>query len=82
MSWLTLSPSPWKQRLPRRGSATSRYYRTPIHLQESIARLGPGRATAGDRTRRTHHLAIPMSPVLSQEQAELVAETVRGALAR
>jgi dTDP-3-amino-3,4,6-trideoxy-alpha-D-glucose transaminase len=57
------------------------YYRTPIHLQESMRRWGAGaRLPATEHAARTH-LAIPMSPVLTQEQAERVAEVLRGALA-
>ena len=53
------------------------YYRTPVHRQ---AAMGPWQAgvelPATEHAARTH-LAIPMSPVLSREQAEEVVEAAR-----
>ncbi|HEY3827752.1 MAG TPA: DegT/DnrJ/EryC1/StrS family aminotransferase [Solirubrobacteraceae bacterium] len=75
-------PEPLEAALAAAGIGHKPYYRTPIHLQESMRAWGQGaQLPATEHAARTH-LAIPMSPVLSQEQAELVAETVRGALAR
>ncbi|MDX6681026.1 MAG: hypothetical protein QOG94_1065 [Solirubrobacteraceae bacterium] len=54
------------------------YYRTPVHLQPAMSAYGAGaRLPATARLARTH-LAIPISPVLSAEQAgEVVAATRR-----
>jgi dTDP-3-amino-3,4,6-trideoxy-alpha-D-glucose transaminase len=55
------------------------YYRTPIHRQDSMRRWGADvQLPATEHAARTH-LAIPMSPVLTREQAEQVAEALRGA---
>ena len=57
------------------------YYRTPIHLQESMRDWGAGaQLPATEHAARTH-LAIPMSPVLTRTQAEEVLQAVRGAFA-
>jgi dTDP-3-amino-3,4,6-trideoxy-alpha-D-glucose transaminase len=57
------------------------YYRTPVHLQESMRAWGVGaQLPATEHAARTH-LAIPMSPVLTAEQAAQVTEILRGALA-
>jgi dTDP-3-amino-3,4,6-trideoxy-alpha-D-glucose transaminase len=56
------------------------YYRTPIHLQESMRAWGAGaQLPATEHAARTH-LAIPMSPVLTREQATEVTAVVRDAL--
>jgi dTDP-3-amino-3,4,6-trideoxy-alpha-D-glucose transaminase len=55
------------------------YYRVPSHLQPAMAEYAPAAALPGtDEAARTH-LAIPMSPVLSREQAEAVVAAVRDA---
>ena len=55
------------------------YYRTPVHRQTAMRAWGTGvELPATDHAARTH-LAIPMSPVLTQEQAEQVTEALRGA---
>jgi dTDP-4-amino-4,6-dideoxygalactose transaminase len=57
------------------------YYRTPVHRQPSMARWGAGiELPATDELARTN-LAIPMSPVLTPEQAQEVAAAIRIALA-
>jgi dTDP-3-amino-3,4,6-trideoxy-alpha-D-glucose transaminase len=57
------------------------YYRTPVHLQESMRTWGAdAQLPATEHAARTH-LAIPMSPVLTREQAEQVTAVLRGALA-
>jgi dTDP-4-amino-4,6-dideoxygalactose transaminase len=54
------------------------YYRVPTHLQPAMRDYPPARELPGtDEAARTH-LAIPMSPVLSREQAEEVVAAVRG----
>jgi dTDP-3-amino-3,4,6-trideoxy-alpha-D-glucose transaminase len=55
------------------------YYRVPAHLQPAMREYAPGAPLAGtDEAARTH-LAIPMSPVLSREQAAEVVAAVRDA---
>jgi dTDP-3-amino-3,4,6-trideoxy-alpha-D-glucose transaminase len=55
------------------------YYRRPAHAQPSMAPWPPAVPLPGtDEAARTH-LAIPMSPVLSREQADEVVAAVRDA---
>ena len=55
------------------------YYRVPAHLQPAMRAYRPAAELPGtDEAARTH-LAIPMSPVLSREQAADVAAAVRDA---
>ena len=57
------------------------YYRTPVHRQPAMAAIAAGtELPATDELARTH-LAIPMSPVLSAEQAAEVTAAARAALA-
>jgi dTDP-4-amino-4,6-dideoxygalactose transaminase len=61
------------------GIGQKAYYRVPIHRQPAMAHLGAGvELPATDEIARTH-LAIPMSPVLSREQAAEVVAAVRDA---
>jgi dTDP-3-amino-3,4,6-trideoxy-alpha-D-glucose transaminase len=63
------------------GHGQKAYYRTPVHRQPAMARWGAGvELPATDEVARTH-LAIPMSPVLSAEQAAEVTGAIRAALA-
>ncbi|HEY7933960.1 MAG TPA: DegT/DnrJ/EryC1/StrS family aminotransferase [Solirubrobacteraceae bacterium] len=56
------------------------YYRTPVHRQASMRQWGAGvELPATEHAARTH-LAIPMSPVLTREQAAEVVEAIRGAV--
>jgi len=57
------------------------YYRTPIHLQAPMLAWGEGADLPATEEAARNHLAIPMSPVLSQAQAEEVTAAVRSALA-
>jgi dTDP-4-amino-4,6-dideoxygalactose transaminase len=67
--------------LAEAGHGCKAYYRTPIHRQPAMARWATGaELPATDELARTH-LAIPMSPVLSAEQAAEVTATIRTALA-
>ena len=51
------------------------YYRVPVHRQPAMARFGDGAELPGtDEAARTH-LALPMGPLLTEEQ---VREVVRG----
>jgi len=53
------------------------YYRTPVHRQEAMREWGAGlELPATEHAARTH-LAIPMSPVLGDEQARQVVAAVR-----
>jgi dTDP-4-amino-4,6-dideoxygalactose transaminase len=55
------------------------YYRVPTHLQPAMRDYAPERPLPGtDEAARTH-LAIPMSPVLSREQAREVVTAIRDA---
>jgi dTDP-4-amino-4,6-dideoxygalactose transaminase len=57
------------------------YYRTPIHRQPSMARWASGvELPVTDELARTN-LALPISPVLSAEQAREVTATIHAALA-
>ncbi len=59
------------------GIGQKAYYRVPIHRQPAMAELGAGAdLPATDEIARTH-LAIPMSAVLSAEQAAEVTAAVR-----
>jgi len=56
------------------------YYRTPVHRQPAMVAYAAGTSLpATDELARTH-LAIPMSPVLTVEQAAAVTGAVRAAL--
>ncbi len=55
------------------------YYRTPVHEQPAMRTWGEGLKLPGtDEAARTH-LAIPISPVLADEQVEQVVAAVRAA---
>jgi len=62
------------------GQGHKAYYRTPVHRQPSMAQWGAGAALAAtDEVARTH-LAIPISPVLTADQAAEVTGAIRSAL--
>jgi dTDP-3-amino-3,4,6-trideoxy-alpha-D-glucose transaminase len=53
------------------------YYRTPVHRQEAMREWGAGvELPATEQAARTH-LAIPMNPTLTREQAEQVTAAAR-----
>jgi dTDP-3-amino-3,4,6-trideoxy-alpha-D-glucose transaminase len=53
------------------------YYRTPVHRQEAMREWGAGvELPATEHAARTH-LAIPMNPTLTREQAEQVTAAAR-----
>jgi dTDP-4-amino-4,6-dideoxygalactose transaminase len=57
------------------------YYRVPLHRQPALRELAPGvELPVTDELARTH-LAIPMSPVLTAEQAAAVTDAARAVLA-
>jgi dTDP-3-amino-3,4,6-trideoxy-alpha-D-glucose transaminase len=70
-------PEPLEAALASAGVGHKPYYRTPVHRQESMRQWGAGvELPATEQAARTH-LAIPMSPVLSREQAEQVVSAIR-----
>ena len=67
--------------LQEAGHGQKAYYRTPVHRQPAMAQWGAGvELPATDEVARTH-LAIPVSPVLTAEQAAEVTGCIRAALA-
>jgi dTDP-4-amino-4,6-dideoxygalactose transaminase len=55
------------------------YYRTPVHRQAPMREWGEGLELPGTGLAAARHLAVPMSPVLTGEQAdEVVAAVARG----
>ncbi len=56
------------------------YYRTPVHLQPPMREWAPARELPGTAQAARTHLAIPMSPVLSREQAGQVLAAIADAL--
>ena len=55
------------------------YYRTPVHLQPPMGAWAPTVDLPGTEEAARNHLAIPMSPVLTQEQAQQVVAAVEAA---
>jgi dTDP-4-amino-4,6-dideoxygalactose transaminase len=67
--------------LSKAGIGNKVYYRTPAHQQPSMGEWAAGAVLPGtDEAARTH-LAIPISPVMTREQAAEVVAGVRAALA-
>ncbi len=66
--------------LPGHGVGCKAYYRTPIHRQPAMAQFAASaELPVTDEVARTH-LALPISPVLSAEQAREVVAAVRALL--
>lgn len=66
--------------LKEAGVGHKAYYRLPIHRQPAMLdRFGPGPELPATEAVAADHLAIPMSPVLSPQQAAEVAAAVRAA---
>jgi dTDP-4-amino-4,6-dideoxygalactose transaminase len=55
------------------------YYRVPTHEQPAMREYAPANGLPGTAEAARRHLAIPMSPVLSREQAAEVVAAVRDA---
>ncbi len=55
------------------------YYRTPVHMQQPMRRWAAGVELPATAHAARTHLAIPMSPVLTREQADQVVDAARGA---
>jgi dTDP-3-amino-3,4,6-trideoxy-alpha-D-glucose transaminase len=72
-------PPPLEAALAAAGVGHKAYYRTPVHRQAAMRAWGASvELPATDHAAATH-LAIPMSPLLTRAQAEVVAAAVRGA---
>jgi len=67
--------------LDEHGIGCRPYYRTPVHRQAAMREWGEGVELPATERAAREHLAIPMSPILTREQAEQVVAAVRGALA-
>ncbi len=73
------APDALASALGEAGIGNKVYYRVPVHQQPAMREWPPAVELPGtDEAARTH-LAIPMSPVLSPEQASEVAAVVRSA---
>jgi dTDP-3-amino-3,4,6-trideoxy-alpha-D-glucose transaminase len=73
-------PDPLAAVLSERGIGTKAYYRVPAHQQPAMRDYAPPNGSlAGTAEAARTHLAIPMSPVLSPEQAAEVVAAVRDA---
>ncbi len=55
------------------------YYRTPVHRQASMLAYAGGIELPATEHAAATHLAIPMTPVLTSEQANEVVGAIRGA---
>jgi dTDP-4-amino-4,6-dideoxygalactose transaminase len=61
------------------GIGNKPYYRTPVHRQAPMLRWAQGAELPATEQAARTHLAIPMSPVLTREQADEVAAAARAA---
>jgi dTDP-4-amino-4,6-dideoxygalactose transaminase len=61
------------------GIGQKAYYRVPTHEQPAMREYAPANGLPGTAEAARRHLAIPMSPVLSREQADEVVAAVRDA---
>lgn len=52
------------------------YYRTPVHRQQAMRQWAPATDLPGTEQAARTHLAIPISPALTTEQAEMVVEAI------
>ncbi len=64
--------------LKQAGIGNKRYYATPLHRQAAMRPWSDVELPGTDEAARTH-LAIPMSPVLTRDQADEVVAAVRDA---
>jgi dTDP-3-amino-3,4,6-trideoxy-alpha-D-glucose transaminase len=67
--------------LSEQGIGCRAYYRTPVHAQPAMRAWGGEATLPGTAEAARTHLAIPISPVLSDEQVEQVVGAVRTAAA-
>jgi len=61
------------------GHGQKAYYRTPVHLQPAMREYAPAVDLPATAEVARTHLAIPMSPVLSADQAAEIVGTARAA---
>jgi dTDP-4-amino-4,6-dideoxygalactose transaminase len=69
-----------EQTLAGAGIGHKAYYRTPVHQQVPMRQWAPQGELPGTEHAARTHLAIPMSPVLTREQADEVVAAVCSAL--
>ena len=72
-------PERLRQRLQARQIGCRPYYRTPVHRQPAMQAWPAARELPATEEAARTHLAIPMSPLLTREQAEEVVAAVRAA---
>jgi dTDP-3-amino-3,4,6-trideoxy-alpha-D-glucose transaminase len=77
----TERPDELAEALTARGIGCKAYYRTPVHRQPAMAAFAADVALPGTEQAARTHLAIPMSAVLSVDQAEEVTAGIRDVLA-
>jgi dTDP-4-amino-4,6-dideoxygalactose transaminase len=70
-----------RAQLAQAGIETRGYYRTPVHRQPAMARWGADVELPVTEELARTNLAIPMSPVLTTEQAQAVTTAIEVALA-
>jgi dTDP-3-amino-3,4,6-trideoxy-alpha-D-glucose transaminase len=58
--------------LAERGIGARGYYRVPVHLQPAMAGFGAGADLPGTEEAANTHLALPMGPLLTQDQVHEV----------
>jgi dTDP-4-amino-4,6-dideoxygalactose transaminase len=63
--------------LSEAGIGHKAYYRTPVHRQEPMLAWGENAVLPVTEYVAATHLAIPMSPVLTREQADEVVAAAR-----
>lgn len=70
------------QALAAAGHGCKAYYRVPVHRQPAMLQFGQAEASLpGTEEAARSHLAIPISPMLSAEQAAQVSAAIRQAIA-
>ncbi len=70
-------PPPLEAALAAAGIGHKPYYRTPVHRQPAMRAWGEGVELPGTEHAARTHLAIPLSPVLTQAQVAEVIAAVR-----
>ncbi len=62
------------------GIGRKAYYRCPVHRQQSMLEWGRGVELPATMEAARTHLAIPMNPSMTREQADVVVATIRDAV--
>jgi dTDP-3-amino-3,4,6-trideoxy-alpha-D-glucose transaminase len=73
----TPDPAPLTAALNARGVGARVYYRVPTHEQPGMREYAPAHALPGTERAAQTHLALPISPVLDQAQADEVVAAAR-----